>query len=679
MANNLLPSDREPGVVYQKLPSPSQVLLPAGTAEVAFVGKSKTTKTITQESVTRGSPEPTHGTSTSDAATYGTSTSDTSPATSASSGQTLIININGDGAKTIILSTDATGNLVASDIQTKVRALTATTAYNQPAYANFTAVYTSVYTLTSGQPGPNSTVVVSGGSAATALKLGTGHGGTELTGTGPALSASGQTLTLNLDADGAQTVTLSADSSGALVASDIQTKVRALTASTSSNQFAFNNFTASFNPNTDSYVLSSGTVGTNSSIVISGGSAAALLKLGLAQSGTEAVGTGSTQDALANNPASFIDSISDSNGVNYFQGVDYLFVAPNLVDWHSGGNRPAAGVVYFSTYDIPKTSTDYGVQVMYSLNDASNLYGDPTNPANELATAAYFFFLNGGVKLTAVQTQGTDITSFLAATDLLGTVNTDVMVVLQANTSGFESLFQDIKARVFQLSQPLEQAERMAFLAPAIGTSLSQYQALAQSLAYERIVVTAPSSCLATLGSTQYTLPAYFLNAAISGLLANPDTSVSEPLTRKSLAGFDDVGAKYLRSQAQAFIAAGVLLVQNNNSNIQILQGLTTDRTSVENSEISLVRIEDFFGKQLSAVLDAIYTGTRLDGTALASVRTTITSVINNFISQGVLVAFQSLSVTQNKDTPTAIDVFVRIQPVYPLNFITVQFTLGLL
>ena len=116
---------------------------------------------------------------------FGTSVSDTAPATSIAGGM-LSLNLNGDGMQTVTLGVDATGILVAADIQAKVRALTAVSAPNQAAYDNFTATYAnSVYTLTSGIGGTSSSVVVNNSGIASSLLLGPANGGTETVGVLP--------------------------------------------------------------------------------------------------------------------------------------------------------------------------------------------------------------------------------------------------------------------------------------------------------------------------------------------------------------------------------------------------------------------------------------------------------------------------------------------------------------
>ena len=388
-------------------------------------------------------------------------------------------------------------------------------------------------------------------------------------------------------------------------------------------------------------------------------------------------GSGET-DTLSATTVASLTKIYDENGVLYFLTTDYTLTAPNKVDWTPAGNEPVAGVKYYVTYEVDKVSTDYDVKTVYSMDEVIQEYG-AVSSTNILALAAQLFFDNGGVKLKMVQSTGTDLTTFIAAVDKLAVEEVDVLVPLQTNGTGFDTLFSQIKGRIFQLSQPIEGHERMAFFAPATGTSIANYKILAVSMKFERIVVTAPPVVTKTIDDVTYTLPGYFVNAAMAGFLADPDNSVAEPLTRKEIFGFDSLGTKYTRSQIRDLISNGVLVVEQIDSLIRVVQGITTDRTSTDTGEISLVRVEDFFGKTLKSVLDQIYIGTLIDATALSSITSTITTVIENFISKGILVAYTDLSVTQNRLNPTAIDVFMRLQPVYPLNYINIRFTFGLL
>src|ERR1035437_3917014 len=113
--------------------------------------------------------------------------------------------------------------------------------------------------------------------------------GTSVSADFPSTNITG-TITININSDGPQTITLGANTSAAAIAADIQAKVRSLVAITSTNQAAYNNFTAVY---TTVYIFTSGTTGAGSSVVVTGASDAITLKLGVTHDGTETAGTGS--------------------------------------------------------------------------------------------------------------------------------------------------------------------------------------------------------------------------------------------------------------------------------------------------------------------------------------------------------------------------------------------------
>ena len=107
-------------------------------------------------------------------------------------------------------------------------------------------------------------------------------------------TSGGETLSLNINGDGIQTITLSSDANGNAVAADIQAKVRALTASIPSNQYAFSGFVAAYKPGLQLYdlIAPGDPIGFNiSSLTVTGGTFAPLGKLGVSNGGTEISGS----------------------------------------------------------------------------------------------------------------------------------------------------------------------------------------------------------------------------------------------------------------------------------------------------------------------------------------------------------------------------------------------------
>jgi uncharacterized phage protein gp47/JayE len=121
----------------------------------------------------------------------GRSVSGQAPSSSVVSGVTdqLQLNLDGDGVRTLTLGTQTTAAALAATLQTLVRALTALTPGNQPAYTLFRCDYDlttpGAYTLRSGTTGLLSSVVVTSGAlhdGTHALKLGVAEGGRETPG-----------------------------------------------------------------------------------------------------------------------------------------------------------------------------------------------------------------------------------------------------------------------------------------------------------------------------------------------------------------------------------------------------------------------------------------------------------------------------------------------------------------
>ena len=111
-------------------------------------------------------------------------------------------------------------------------------------------------------------------------------------GTAPAkVTTAGQTLTLTINGDGPHTITLDRNLLAVGVAQDIGIKVRTLTANDPANQIFFHRFRAVWNLVIQRYTLVVG-LGYHGSVVVNGGTAAAGLKLGVKNGGTETAGDG---------------------------------------------------------------------------------------------------------------------------------------------------------------------------------------------------------------------------------------------------------------------------------------------------------------------------------------------------------------------------------------------------
>jgi len=219
------------------------------------------------------------------ATTAGTSVSGAGASTNPPADQRAFnINLNSDGAQLVTIPPEAaTGAAIAAAIQSAVQGMAALTPANQPAYTGFTCTFAAgVYTLTSGTKGTTSTVVVTNNSSAT----------TSLP--GPA-----NQIQISINNDGPHLVTLATPlADGTAIANAITTAVRAIVPNRAANAAAFSGFTCSFDtssiPGNPSFLLTSGTTGVGSSVVVTRGPGSSdvtfPLKLGLTNSGREIKG-----------------------------------------------------------------------------------------------------------------------------------------------------------------------------------------------------------------------------------------------------------------------------------------------------------------------------------------------------------------------------------------------------
>jgi len=773
MAAPLSAQNAESGVVVEFLPSVTQPIIPNDVRTVGLIGKGKTTKTILNQTLTRGvAPDtadtllpaaaslpstiidqnlnsysldvdyqltsgnvdwslngPANFTSIIDASAglnvngltfvayinggvaQSVTLSGTNPISQSniiaqlSPGLTLTLNINGDGAQTITLGANASGAAVAADIQAKVRALTAFTPSNQLAYDDFTAVYSTVYTLTSGLDGTGSSVVVSGGTAAVSLKLGTGNGGTELSGTlgtsvsdtTPATSTtSGDTLTLNINGDGAQTIILATSGTGADVAADIEAKVRALTAFTPSNQPAYNNFTAVY---TTVYTLTSGAGAHPSSVVVSGGTAAAALKLGIANGGTEAIGTYGTS---ASNTSPAITTPTGISGVAVTAVGNFIKIATIAVNnatlligagtantalGFTGGllavgpKEPTAGVTYSFDYETAKLSADYVPTFFTNLDDIVTAYGD-INTTNTLSLGAQIVFTNsagtGGIWAIQLNPADTpDLTGFRNALNKLAIVErVNIIVPL----TGDPNLYQDVKQHVVNSSAPLEKKERTSILGMQGNPTFAQAQSYAAGLAAggngRRLLLLYPPSAVATVAGSDVTLDGSFLAAAVAGVRINSNFDVAEPLLRKALLGFNEIQSNLTRTNKLILRNSGVTVIEMVDGVVRITEDTTVDRTSADNQEYTVTEIVDFTASTTRRLIDAIFIGIKLLPDTPNLVAATLNVILSTLVDLRIINSFQNIKAGVNSVDPRQIDISFSIQPTRTLRFIKITFSI---
>jgi len=261
--------------------------------------------------------------------------------------------------------------------------------------------------LTTAGPGVSQSGMLAAGNAAALLKLGAVNGGTETAGSvGPpatagksqsdtvpetTLPADKRKLLINLNGDGDReiTVPLSAGT-GAAIAGAVQAAVRGLTANTPAKQPAYTGFTCSYNdpaaPN--AYLLSSGTTGAGSSVVVKNSTATAIsLPAGQHQFVIEVNGDGPHTVTLTG-------PLSDGDAIKTAIGTAVQGLTPKRQA------NVGAFTGFLCQYDIAANLGNPSFRLTSGASGAASTVRVTDAPANNVAGTLKLGVTNGGKEIS---------------------------------------------------------------------------------------------------------------------------------------------------------------------------------------------------------------------------------------------------------------------------------------
>ena len=419
--------------------------------------------------------------------------------------------------------------------------------------------------------------------------------------------------------------------------------------------------------------------------------------------------TGTTPQVLSKQgivTASIVVQSLDAVPVVYTAGTDYTVTTTgsgsasitSIARNGSGSIGSGAHVAVLYNY---ADASYYTPRLVNNMQDVSALYGASYNTdtgaiVSPLSLAAEIAFKSGSVDLVLVPVP---LTSGVAtAANLLSGLNqlaarndVSLVAVLPVGVTGTNSAHGDVVTVATNLEAYLAAREAEGlFQVGIIGyePSVANTDAttigadyIAQQVAYRRVVETWPNQVnYAASGQYNLALAGYYVAAAIGGLLGG--NAPQDGITRYALPVFPSFPTAVLPMLTEAkkttLSAAGVCVIESNrNGTIQVRHGVTTDPSSIYNFEISLVRIQDAMIESLqSAIANASIIGSPITGDSVSALQGLVETILNGLITSGDISAFQGVTVTQNVTTPTEIDVVFSYLPIYPLNYITISFSI---
>ncbi len=192
-----------------------------------------------------------------------------------------------------------------------------------------------------------------------------------------------------------------------------------------------------------------------------------------------------------------------------------------------------------------------------------------------------------------------------------------------------------------------------------------------------RCVYFYPDQIVVQAGTENVLIDGFYLAAAAAGYEA-ADIRIENPLTNKVLSGFTILRNKQFSPLIlEQLAAAGVTTLQPVAGGGRVIWGITTTQSGFpEEQEISIVFIRDRIAKTLRAGFAGFIGNPESPNTA-AGLNTNAVILLNSLVSQNLITAYKDLAVKRDDVDPRQWNISVRVQPVYPVNFIYIKVSLG--
>lgn len=245
------------------------------------------------------------------------------------------------------------------------------------------------------------------------------------------------------------------------------------------------------------------------------------------------------------------------------------------------------------------------------------------------------------------------------------------------------------KNHVEFMSSTAERKERIMFTGPdAAGSIKELYDRLVDpTTGVEstfgdsfRVMYLAPTNIQRVINGQLETLAGLYMSAAAAGLAAGT-VYLAEPLTNKTILGFTiPRDQKFNRAQISILGGAGVALVTALAAGGKVIHGQSTSNSgNAVEEEISVTRARDYVAKSTRAVLEAQFVGKTIQTTTIKDVETVTLSILQSLVAQKLILTYKNVAVAQDKQEPRQVNVSFDINPIFPLNWIKIEFSVGLL
>lgn len=195
-----------------------------------------------------------------------------------------------------------------------------------------------------------------------------------------------------------------------------------------------------------------------------------------------------------------------------------------------------------------------------------------------------------------------------------------------------------------------------------------------------RVLCTMPDTGVATLGGLDRTLPGYFLNCSLAGVIASK--KASDPLTESVLPSF-----KGVKGSAERYGETGMKIISGGglwcfyqegtgtNTVVKTRQQLTTDMSSIEKKEFSITNALDY-AAVVTRIAVKIFIGRYNVTTSVQdAISLVMHALADYFVKEiGLFSKFEITAIRVSSSRPDGFEVDVTVGVLYPTNTINITF-----
>ena len=411
---------------------------------------------------------------------------------------------------------------------------------------------------------------------------------------------------------------------------------------------------------------------------------------------------------LTNLPLTLAPSGSINYADNLYEsGSDYTVTAAGAIAWTGSAGCVANpsmddGDVYYANYTHDVEAVQFTPQTFVDSKDILATYGDEDVSTGILSIAGRMALENGAPAVILCQVSGSE-----TAANYLTTINKlkkqhNIGYVSVVFSSGSMSLANMrvvhgyLKTHADQMSQPSVGLERGAMIGDSSdvyavsdgidiegSTEISDYTARAQAIGSKQVIYVAPAYGTRTdKDGNVMELDANFAACAVAGLVTG-QISEEIPVHGVQLVGYMIDDDRWSEFEMNQLGSKGCLTLYSHQSVVKVRDAITTDNTSAETEEISVVDIERRLKRSLRTGLTNAFVGRGLvvDEDTEDDVVGVAESVLKQLVRDGVIVSYGKttnpdtgevpIKASQDSSEPRLINLTCSYKPAFPLKYIT--------